>query len=51
MTEKAAEARREYKRQWAKANRDKVRAAQERYWQKIADQREAEQAEQGQQAE
>lgn len=32
MNEKAIEARRAYKREWAKNNRDKVRAQQERYW-------------------
>lgn len=34
MNEKAAEARRAYKRLWAKNNPDKVRAQQERYWSK-----------------
>ena len=32
MTEQAKEARRAYRRQWAKANPDKVKAQQERYW-------------------
>ena len=32
MTENAIEARRAYKRAWAKKNRDKVKAQQERYW-------------------
>lgn len=36
MTEQAATARRAYKREWAKANKDKVRAQQERYWTKKA---------------
>lgn len=36
MTEAAAEARRAYKRQWAKDNPDKVRAYQARYWLKHA---------------
>lgn len=36
MTEQAKEARRAYKRQWRKANADKVKAAQERYWEKKA---------------
>ena len=36
MNEKAAAARRAYKRKWAKANPDKVRAQQERYWTKKA---------------
>lgn len=42
MDEKAAAARREYKRQWAKANPDKIRAQQERYWKKKAEQAEQE---------
>lgn len=37
MTEKAAEARRAYKRQWAKDNPEKVREQQERYWAKRAE--------------
>ena len=36
MTEAAKEARRQYKREWNRKNRDKVRAAQERYWNKRA---------------
>lgn len=32
MNEKAKEARRRYKREWNRKNRDKVKAAQERYW-------------------
>ncbi len=32
MNEQAAEARRAYKRKWARENRDKVKAQQERYW-------------------
>lgn len=32
MNEKAKEARRAYKREWNRKNRDKVKAAQERYW-------------------
>ena len=32
----AAEARREYKRNWAKRNPEKVKAYQERYWTKRA---------------
>lgn len=40
MTEKAAEARRAYKRQWAKDNPDKVREQQARYWAKKAEQAE-----------
>ena len=37
MNEQAAAARRAYKRDWAKRNPDKVRAAQERYWTKQAE--------------
>lgn len=36
MTEAAKEARRAYKRKWAKENPDKVKAATERYWNKKA---------------
>jgi len=39
--EKAAEARRAYKREWNHKNRDKVKAAQDRYWLKKAQQAEA----------
>ena len=37
MTEKAAEARRAYKREWYKRNREKVKAQQDRYWAKKAE--------------
>lgn len=33
---KAAEARREYQRRWRAANKDKVRANNQRYWQRVA---------------
>lgn len=46
MNEQAAAARREYKRKWAQSNPDKVKAQQERYWTKKA--QEAAQAEQAQ---
>ena len=36
MTEAAREARRAYKREWNRKNRDKVAAAQRRYWEKKA---------------
>ena len=36
MNEQAREARRAYKRQWAKQNPEKVKAQQERYWAKRA---------------
>ena len=41
MTDKAKEARRQYKREWNRRNPDKVKAAQERYWNKKAEQTEA----------
>lgn len=45
MTEAAKEARREYRRKWAAANPDKVRAQQARYWERQAQKkRESEQA-------
>lgn len=36
MEEKAKQAKTEYMRQWRSENRDKVKAAQERYWEKKA---------------
>lgn len=36
ITDAAREARRRYKREWCKNNPDKVRAAQERYWERKA---------------
>lgn len=36
MTEAARQARLAYRREWAKANRDKVREYNERYWDKRA---------------
>lgn len=36
MNERAAEARRRYKREWARKNPDKIRAQQARYWEKKA---------------
>lgn len=44
LNEKAIEARRAYKRKWAKEHPEKVKAAQERYWQKKAEQAEQETA-------
>ena len=41
MDEKAAEARRAYKREWNRKNKDKVKAAQERYWKRKAEALEA----------
>lgn len=42
MTEEAKAARRAYARAWARSNPDKVKAQQERYWKKKADQMKAE---------
>lgn len=36
MTEQARAARRAYKREWNRKNRDKCRAAEQRYWEKKA---------------
>lgn len=36
MNDKAKEMRREYKREWNRKNKDKVKAAQERYWNRKA---------------
>ena len=38
MDEKAAEARRAYKREWQRRNRDKVKQYQEKYWTRKAQQ-------------
>ena len=37
MTKEAQEARRAYRREWARKNPDKVKAQQERHWQRVAD--------------
>ena len=36
MTDEARQARREYKREWARKNPEKVKAHNERYWNKRA---------------
>lgn len=36
MTDAAAEARRAYKRKWARENPDKIRAQQARHWERKA---------------
>ena len=36
LSEQAKEARRKYKREWARKNPDKVRAAECRHWEKVA---------------
>ena len=41
LSDKAKEARREYKRKWARNNRDKVKAANDRYWERRAAERAA----------
>lgn len=38
LSRAAKEARREYQRNWQRNNKDKVRAAQNRYWEKKAQQ-------------
>ena len=40
MSERAKELRRAYKRAWAKRNPDKIKAMQERYWNKRAEREE-----------
>lgn len=40
----AAEARRAYKREWARKNPDKIKAQQERYWKKKAAQMQEQEA-------
>lgn len=37
MTETAKQARRAYRKEWAKRNPDKVKVYQERYWQRKAE--------------
>ncbi len=49
MDEKAAEARRAYKREWAKKNPDKIKAQQERYWARKAERAAAAAGKEGQQ--
>lgn len=44
MSEAAREARNTYKRKWAKNNRDKVNAANRRYWEKKAQEAQTEEA-------
>lgn len=41
IEEAAAEARRAYKRDWNRKNKDKVKAAQQRYWIKKAQEAQA----------
>ncbi len=36
MTEEAKQIRREYQKQWRQQNRDKIRKAEERHWEKKA---------------
>ena len=44
MTEQAKEARRAYRRKWYAENKDRAKAATEKYWQKKAEQAAAERA-------
>lgn len=39
MADKAKEVKRAYMKEWRKNNKDKVKAAQERYWEKKARER------------
>ena len=50
MDEKAREARRAYKREGNRKNRDKVKAAQERYWARKAAEMETADQDQGEEA-
>ncbi len=43
MTEQQIEARRKYKREWARRNPEKVKAAAERFWTKMAERNQEEQ--------
>lgn len=36
LSQEAVEARRAYRREWSRRNRDKVKAAQARYWERKA---------------
>lgn len=49
LSEQAIAARREYKKMWARNNPDKIKAQQERYWQRRAEQQ-AQEEQQTQQA-
>ena len=51
MTEQAKEARRAYKREWNRKNRDRVKAAQARYWERKAQAAQDQQLEQEEQQE
>lgn len=51
MTEQAKEARRAYKREWNRKNKDKVQQAQARYWEKKAQAAQDQQQEQSTQQE
>ena len=46
LSEAAREARRKYKKKWNQENRDKVKAAQDRYWENRAE-RESKEAQKG----
>ena len=51
MTEQAKAARRAYKREWNRKNRDRVKAAQARYWERKAQAAQDQQQEQEKQQE
>ena len=44
MNDRARTARNAYRRQWARDNKEKIRAQQERYWEKKAEQLETQKA-------
>ena len=44
MTDEARAARNAYRREWAKKNPDKIRAQQERHWEKVAREKETQRA-------
>ena len=44
MSDEAKAARNAYRREWARKNPDKIKAQQERYWTKVAKEKEAQKA-------
>lgn len=50
LSEQAIAARRKYKREWARKNPDKIRAQQERYWQRQAERQQAQEEQHAQHA-
>lgn len=47
MTEEARQARNAYKREWNRKNKDKVKHYQDKHWQKVADEKRAEEEAKG----